>query len=312
MSSSIVLSSTVTQAIDAYRTCELVTIGKDGTPVAWPTSCLSRADGTILVTTSLAFPQKAYNIRREPRLALLFSDPTGSGLADPEQILVTGRATCPDVIHTEPDQDLGTFWARMFLRQPACRKYLDWPTTLMTDFYFMRLLITVTPEQVTHRPLPATANDVPASGQVGAGVLSAYRTVVLCALDSTGSPLLVRTTVTGTSAGYGVTVPDDLPVAPGPASLLVHRHDEQLWDLHNANIRGDLIRTDDGWTLFPHRLIEPATGLRPGPADQLRLLRTCRATTRGYLRRRGLSRPRVPWPAYRAIRAAVTSGQSTG
>jgi hypothetical protein len=34
----------------------------------------------LLITTSIAFPQKAFNIRRDARVALLFSDPTGSGL----------------------------------------------------------------------------------------------------------------------------------------------------------------------------------------------------------------------------------------
>ncbi|WP_405436342.1 hypothetical protein OG373_05615 [Streptomyces avidinii] len=47
---------------------------------AWPTAVARRQDGTLLLTTSPAFAQKALNVRRDGRIALLFSDPTGSGL----------------------------------------------------------------------------------------------------------------------------------------------------------------------------------------------------------------------------------------
>lgn len=136
------------QLVDAYYTCELATLSKDGSPVAWPTSGLRLDDGTFLLTTSLGYPQKAYNIRRDGRMALLFSDPTASGLNAPEQILVRGVATCPDDVRVDPVGDLGRLWALLMRRQPASRKYLNWPTNKMADFYYMRLLITVKPQQV--------------------------------------------------------------------------------------------------------------------------------------------------------------------
>lgn len=95
-------SRTLPPMVDAYRTCELATLTSNGSPVAWPTSGLRLDDGTFLLTTSLGYPQKAYNIRRDGRVALLFSDPTASGLDTPEQILVQGLATCPDEIHVNP------------------------------------------------------------------------------------------------------------------------------------------------------------------------------------------------------------------
>lgn len=297
-------------AIDAYRTCELLTLGKDGTPVAWPTSCLPRADGTILVTTSLGFPQKAFNVRRDPRVAVLFSDPTASALTEPEQILITGTATCPDEVHTEPTGDLATLWARLFERQPKCRGYLDWPATTMTDFYFMRLLVTITPAHVSTRPLPAptgTGAGLAGSGLTGADVLAAYPTAVLATRDTSGAPLLVRTTVTAGQDGYRVAIPDDVPAAAGPAGLLVHRHDHQLSGLHNANVRGLLEHRDGEWTLRPDRLVEPTTRHPARLSDNLRTVRSCRAATARYLRRRGLPRPRIPWAAYRAIRSTVPS-----
>ncbi|MFI7078365.1 pyridoxamine 5'-phosphate oxidase family protein [Micromonospora sp. NPDC049903] len=304
----IVPESALGSTISAYRTCELATLTKDGTPVAWPTSGLLRPDGTIMLTTSLGYPQKAFNVRRDGRVALLFSDPTASGLMQPEQILVRGTAHCPDEVHTDPTGDLADFWTRMFQRQPNCRKYLDWPATMFTDFYFMRLLITVTPTEVTTRPLPATPEAGESSAEdgslVGAEVLAAYPSVVLAARDGAGAPLLVRTTATAGADGYRVVVPDGVDPVEGAATLLVHRHDAQLWNLHNANVRGDLVRSADGWTLRPQKLVEPAARHKARMTDSLRTVRTTRAATRRYLDRRGWPRPTVPWAAYRALRPA--------
>ncbi|MER5454109.1 pyridoxamine 5'-phosphate oxidase family protein [Micromonospora sp. NPDC002389] len=304
----IVPESALGSTISAYRTCELATLTKDGTPVAWPTSGLLRQDGTIMLTTSLGYPQKAFNVRRDGRVALLFSDPTASGLTQPEQILVRGTAHCPDEVHTDPTGDLADFWTRMFQRQPNCRKYLDWPATMFTDFYFMRLLITVTPTEVTTRPLPATREAGEASAEdrslIGAEVLAAYPSVVLAARDAAGAPLLVRTTATAGADGYRVVVPDGVDPVEGAATLLVHRHDAQLWNLHNANVRGELVRSADGWTLHPQKLVEPAARHKARMTDSLRTVRTTRAATRRYLDRRGWPRPTVPWAAYRALRPA--------
>ncbi|MFB7808210.1 pyridoxamine 5'-phosphate oxidase family protein [Streptomyces virginiae] len=99
-SSNTVLDSALHHVLDAYLTCEFVTLGRDGTPMAWPTAVARRDDGTLLLTTSLAFAQKALNVRRDGRVALLFSDPTGSGLDPAPQVFVSGRAECPDTIMT--------------------------------------------------------------------------------------------------------------------------------------------------------------------------------------------------------------------
>ncbi len=291
--------------IDAYRTCELATLTKDGSPVAWPTSGLRLDDGTFLLTTSLGYPQKAYNIRRDGRVALLFSEPAASGLEAPEQILVRGVATCPEEIFTEPVGDLARLWALLMERQPSSQKYLNWPTNKMTDFYYMRLKIIVAPAEVVTRPLPAAANAVAGSALIGAEVLAQYPSVVLIAVDAQGAPVLVRTTVSAEADGYRVEVPEDVQVAEGPAGLLVHRHDEKLSNLHNANVRGSLAADEKGWLLRPTKLVEPGQRSKASVLDPIRIGRECQATTRRYLERRNLTRPSIPWDAYRAIRAQL-------
>jgi hypothetical protein len=79
-------------------------LAKDNTPITWPTVALYQpAQVRFVITTSIGLPQKAYNLRRAPRVAMLYSDPTGSGLAAPPVVLVQGDAVCPDKIVTRSD-----------------------------------------------------------------------------------------------------------------------------------------------------------------------------------------------------------------
>jgi hypothetical protein len=48
------------------------------------------------VTTGLGYPKKADDAARNPKVALLFSDPTGSGLEAPPAVLVQGTAAVDD------------------------------------------------------------------------------------------------------------------------------------------------------------------------------------------------------------------------
>src|SRR5215208_5843994 len=78
-------------------TCEWATLTKAGAPVTWPVTPYLGEDGsTIDVSTGLTYPAKADRARRNPKVALLFSDPTGSGLQDPPVVLVQGMATVRD------------------------------------------------------------------------------------------------------------------------------------------------------------------------------------------------------------------------
>ncbi|MET8165988.1 pyridoxamine 5'-phosphate oxidase family protein [Streptomyces sp. NPDC005329] len=303
-----VLDSAPPGVLDAYRTCEFVTLGRDGTPLAWPTAVRRREDGTLLLTTSLAFAQKALNVRRDGRVALLFSDPTGSGLDHAPQIFVAGRADCPDEIMTGP-QGAEDYWRMLFERQPHSRSYVAAPMRRLMDWYYLRLLITVTPDQVIERPplpllpLPELRGPRGRNPLPGADRLARFPSAVLAARDSFGAPVLARTRPVPTDHGFTLEVPADCAATPGPASLLVHRHDDRLNHMDNALVRGELRTNGDGWLLTPTKVVEPMGSGRP--TDAVRLLRRTKRTTSRYLEQRGLQRPRVQWDEFRAIAASV-------
>lgn len=136
-----------------FRVCEFTTLAKDGTPITWPTlPFYDAAAGRFIVTTSVAFPQKAFNVRRDPRVSLLFSDPTASGLTDPPAVLIQGDAEAPDRVDTAIrgyEERLRLVFQRqpsggIYSSNPLMRRYFDW--------YYMRLQITVTPRRMRWWP----------------------------------------------------------------------------------------------------------------------------------------------------------------
>ncbi len=285
--------------IDAYRLCEFATLGKDGTPIPWPAATIRQPDGTLLLTTSIAFPQKAFNIRRDGRVALLFSDPTGSGLDNPPQILIRGTAVCPDEIVATPE---GTeaYWKMLYERQPSSHAFARAPLRWLMDWYYLRLLITVTPTEILTLSSVdlATPAQTTSAHLLGADELARRPSAVLGARNANGDLVLARTRPVATEDGFAVEVPEG--VAEGPAALMVHEHDEHLADLMNVLVRGQLTQGPEGtWLLKPERMIEPMPGRTP--REQIATLRARRAQTRKYLAQRGLERPKVRWDRLREL-----------
>jgi hypothetical protein len=86
------------QAVFArFITSEFTTVDPRGQPITWPVTPYYRPGGPCIdVTTGLGYPKKADDARANSRVALLFSDPTGSGIAEAPQVLVQGTADVDD------------------------------------------------------------------------------------------------------------------------------------------------------------------------------------------------------------------------
>jgi len=136
-----------------FRTCEFSTVATDGTPITWPTlPFYDEEKGRFLVTTSIGLPQKVFNVRRNPRVSLLFSDPTASGLDAPPAVLVQGEASAPDEVVTEL-RGYEDAMRQVFERQPQSAMYSANPLMrALFDWYYMRLMIYVTPARLLWWP----------------------------------------------------------------------------------------------------------------------------------------------------------------
>ena len=148
------LPNEVRDTIREFRTCEFATITKAGVPIARPVSVLYQEDQRrFLLTTSIGFPVKAFHVRRNPHVSLLFSNPIGSGLNNPPAVLVQGRATAPDEIVTDVAQTR-TFWRDViYARQPSSEQISsNFLTRKLMDWYYMRLLIYIEPVVVQWWP----------------------------------------------------------------------------------------------------------------------------------------------------------------
>ena len=133
-----------------FRTCEMTTLSKDGTPITWPVEPYYQPDkGQFFVATSIGLAQKWHNVRRNSNMSLLYSNPISSGLADPPAVLVQGNAHASDEIFTSFTGDLEELGRQVASRQPAAELYSNSPLMrYLFDWYYMRLVIYFTPHRI--------------------------------------------------------------------------------------------------------------------------------------------------------------------
>jgi hypothetical protein len=135
--------------------------------------------------------------------------------------------------------------------------------------------------------------------------LSRYPTAVVTIMDADGYPFSIRCVPEpdSTRQVLRVALPDYMAAQAGPAGLLCHFHDDELWNQTNFIVRGTLEPDGHNWIFTPVRVIEGA-----GAGMSLtRQLRNGRRTARRYLKKRGLNPPTIPWArisaAYKKARA---------
>jgi hypothetical protein len=298
------ISAECAQALADVRVLELVLIGKDGGPRVRPMAGAWVPDsGQIVITTPLAYPQKAFDLRRDGRVALLFSDFTGSGISNAPNVLVQGTATAPDVVATPAD--LRAYWRELFRRNPAlAEETADEYTRATMEWYYLRLPFYITPDRVTllehlpeggrHEPPPDESASM--AGRIS-DALDRYPSAVLAGREPDGRPCATRVEVSRSEAGeLLLRTSEDFPGAAGQAALLWHRHNGHSGDMLSFHVTGDAAGAGREWRFRPERT---PGALSDGhePTSWEAWIDDGRTRTHRYLSRRGLTAPAIDWQA---------------
>jgi hypothetical protein len=296
---------------DRFITTEFTTVDRLGQPITWPvTPYYSPGAPCIELTTGIGYPKKANDARANPLVALLFSDPTGSGLQDPPMVLIQGSAQVDD-------RDLAANRER-YERESVAKlpgiADVKPPAALMRfmGWYYMRLYIRVRPERIYvwphgdpagepqlydahmeevrsgHSEEPERFHADPGGGASAwhpriAELGSRYRTAALSIVSPDGFPFATRVPVLVDEANRRIRIegePAGVPLQPGRACLTVHAHGERFSWQQNFQVRGDLVAVDDGWALHPRKIV----GGFEMPSSRLALLRANLAKARRFHR----------------------------
>jgi len=147
------LPDDVSAVMRSFFTAEITTVNRAGQPITWPAATYFDEEGGIVVcAVSIAFPVKAYNARRNPKVSLLYSDSTGSGLEGAPTVLVQGTAEVAEVLEYTPDI-IGLF-ANVARNQPDSAKFSSSRIArrLFSWYLFQRIAIRVRPDRVLAWP----------------------------------------------------------------------------------------------------------------------------------------------------------------
>lgn len=262
--------------------------------------------GQVIITTTLATPQKAYDIRRDGRVALLYSDFTGSGLGERGAVLVQGTATAPDVVATPAD--IEPYWRELFRRNPAlAAEAADADTQATMDWYYLRLPFFITPERVTPlAQLPAGGSYEPVPDESApmadriADALVRYPSVVFAGREPDGHPYAARAEVAALGDELVLRTREDFAGTDGKAALLWHRHDGHSGDMASLHVTGTAAGTGREWRFRPERIPGALAGGHDADSWEA-WIEDGRASTRKYLDRRGLTAATVDWSALAAL-----------
>jgi hypothetical protein len=280
------LPDEIKRVFETFITSEYTTVDRRGQPICWPcTPYYERGGPCIDISTGLGYPKKAKDARLNPKVAMLFSDPTGSGMENAPQVLVQGTAEVDDA---DLDANRERYLREAAVKLPAMAKMMP-PKAFQRffDWYYTRIYVHVRPERVyvwaggdaTNEPQlfdahmeevrsghdeePA-AEHAPAEG--GAMVWDErmdelgrrYPQAVLSLVAPDGFPFSLRLPISVDRAGRRIRLGGGVvgvPVQPGLACLTAHDHDPDFLWMRNFQVRGDLVDEDGEWVLIPHRLI---------------------------------------------------------
>jgi hypothetical protein len=293
--------------IAAYRVAEFVTLAHDGSPVGWPLT--PELEGNRLAfSTGYVYPGKARNAQRDPRVAVLYSDPTASGRTDDDPlVLVQGRC---EVFDEDLQANTERYVAQHLRKTTPLAPMLRIPgLRQLLVGYLTRVWMEVIPEReiswprtgmppaslVASRPdafTPGPGIQLPAEVK---GWLSRYpRPPVLSFVDATGWPAATR--VAATMSRDRIVLGPTFACAEGaPVSLTFH----QLTGNYRSNdaflVRGHL---DEHGTLIPERIVGYGGTSDDRGVGSIKLLRLLLVDLRRDLKRK-LEQEGRPVPSVR-------------
>jgi Pyridoxamine 5'-phosphate oxidase len=276
----------VQQVFERFITTEFTTIDRRGQPIVWPvTPYYQPGDPCIDVTTGLGYPKKANDALANPKVGLLFSDPTGSGMEHSPQVLVQGTAEVDD---RDLARNRERYTRESVEKLPGLKQTLPpKPLRGLFTWYFTRIYMHVRPERVyvwpdgdaTKEPQLFDAHleevrsghdEEPPGAHAGTEGGTAewdarmdelgarYPTAVLSLVAPDGFPFSLRVPISVDRAAQRIRIGAGalgLPVQPGLACLTAHDHHPKFLWQRNFQVRGDLVEEDGGWAVVPHRLI---------------------------------------------------------
>ncbi len=257
-------------------TCEFATVSKNGMPVTFPLTPFIGEDGlTIDVSTGLAYPAKAERARRNPKVAVLFSDPVGSGLTNPPVVLVLGMAAVRDA---DVQANTDRYVKLALTKLPAAYKGTPGLMLRRSQWYFTRIWMLVTPlrilwwpngnmdgqpqEWVAPADTPIRKSDIAPAGRQPLpwadapadwheGAYNAEHNLgvpVLTVVNDDGYPVPFRVRKASTASdGFWLDLPAGIPAkAEGPACLTFHKHAEVFTGQENVAFVGKVEPTWQG------------------------------------------------------------------
>ena len=276
------LPDDIQRVFERYITTEYVTIGPGAQPIAWPVTPYVDPSGKCLdVTTGLGYPKKARDAEQNPHVALLFSNPKGSGLDTPPTVLVQGTAHVDD---HDLDANRARYERESLEKLPATKAAMP-PKPVRRYFlwYFARIYVHVRPERVFawpggdvsaepdlyladkaevrsgHNEAPVVSHHAPEGGATAWDErLEGVGEAVVAIESPDGWPFAARVPVRADPASRTVRVlaePVGAPMQPGLACLTVHDHAPDFSWQTNFQARGDLVEDDGGWVFFPHKVV---------------------------------------------------------
>jgi hypothetical protein len=279
------LPEDVQAVFDRFITTEYTTVDRRGQPIAWPvTPYHQREAGTVDITTGLGYPKKAADAAANPKVALLFSDPTGCGLDDPPTVLVQGTA---DVDDRDLERNRERYGRESIEKLPAIKDMTP-PKAVQRFFgwYYTRIYVHVRPERVYvwrdgprsepelfdarleevrsgHNEEPPAPHADPSGPQpvwdermdeLG----DRYDSAVLSLVGPDGFPLSGRVAVSLDRDARRIRLgdpPSGIPLEEGLACLAAHDHAPDFTWQRNFQVRGDLVQDERGWSLVPAKLV---------------------------------------------------------